>query len=285
MKISQLMMAAVLLAGALAVQAQTNTTTKIVTTTTTTISTTNNTTVTNVTTTTTTNVVPLTPPKNVWKSSVALGVTVARGNTDSTQASISGSTQKKWLQNSLIFGADGLYGETRPPGSPKETESAETAHGFSQYDRVFGANFYAYGRIDGFHDGIANIKYRLTLAPGLGYYFITNKTMDLMGEVGPGYIREQLGTNTESFATLRVAEKCHYLISPTAKAWETLEWLPQVDEFNNYIVNAELGIEARLTKGGKLSLRSVVQDSYNNVPAVGRLKNDLKIITSIVYNF
>jgi putative salt-induced outer membrane protein len=288
MKIAQLAMAAVQLAGAWATQAQTNTTT-VTTTTTTTVVTTNNTAITNIIIKTTTNTAPAQPKvpiaTNGWKSSVAVGVTVARGNTDTTQVAVSGSTQKKWLQNSLIFGADGLYGETKPPGSAKETESAETAHGFSQYNRVFGDNFYAYGLIDGFHDGIADIKYRLTLAPGIGYYFVTNKTMDVMGEIGPGYIREQLEGETESFATLRIAQKLHYNISPNARAWETIEYLPQIDEWNNYIVNVEVGIEAKLTKGNKLSLRSVVQDSYNNVPAAGRLRNDLKIITSLVYNF
>jgi putative salt-induced outer membrane protein len=290
MKIAHLAIVAVLLAGALATQAQTNTpTVTTTTTTTTTVITTNNTTITNITTKTTTNTAPAQPKvptaTNGWKSSVAVGVTIARGNTDTTQVAVSGSTQKKWLQNSLIFGADGLYGETKPPGSPKETESAETAHGFSQYNRVFGDNFYAYGLIDGFHDGIADIKYRLTLAPGIGYYFVTNKTMDVMGEIGPGYIREQLDGQTESFATLRIAQKLHYAISSNARAWETIEYLPQIDEWDNYIVNVEVGIEAKLTKGNKLSLRSVVQDSYNNVPAPDRLRNDLKIITSIVYNF
>jgi putative salt-induced outer membrane protein YdiY len=281
MRISQLAVAAVVLAGALATQAQTNTTTV----TTTTIITTNNITITNITTKTTPSQAKVLTPTNSWKSTVAFGVTVARGNTDTILASFSASTQKKWLQNFLIFGADGLYGETKPPGSPKETESAETLHGFSQYNRVFGDNFYGYGRIDGFHDGIADIEYRLTLAPGLGYYFITNKTMDLMGEFGPGYIREQLDGDTESFATLRIAEKFHYAISPNAKAWETIEFLPEINHFDNYIVNVELGVEAKLTKANKLSLRSVLQDSYNNIPAPGRYKNDLMLITSIVYNF
>jgi putative salt-induced outer membrane protein YdiY len=149
---------------------------------------------------------------------------------------------------------------------------------------VFGDNFYAYGRIDGFHDGIADIKYRVTLAPGLGYYFLTNKVTTLVGEVGPGYIREQLNGDTESFATLRVAEKFAWNISPSARFWQTAEWLPQVDNFDNYIVNIEVGVEAKLTKN-RLSLRSVIDDSYVNIPAVGRQRNDLKIITSIVYNF
>jgi len=280
-------MTAVLFLCTSAAQAQSNTTT-IVTTTTTTITTTNNVTTTNVTTTVTTNAPKpkIVVKTNGWKTSVAVGLTIARGNTDSTQASITGSTQKKWLQNSLIFESDALYGESRVPSQTKQQETAEVLHGYSQYDRVFGDRFYGYGRIDGFHDGIADIKYRLTLAGGLGYYFVTNKTMDVMGEIGPGYIDEKLDDHAETiYVTLRIAEKLHYIISPNAKAWETIEFLPQVDHFNNYIANAELGVEAKLTKGGKLSLRSVLQDNYYNVPAPGRLKNDLKLITSVVYNF
>jgi putative salt-induced outer membrane protein YdiY len=129
---------------------------------------------------------------NGWKSSISVGLTLARGNTDTTLASAAAATEKKWQQNDLAFGADGLYGETRPPGTPKPTESAETLHGFSQYNRFFGNGFYGFGRVDAFHDGIADIKYRLSLAPGLGYYFITNKITDLSAEIGPGYIKEQL---------------------------------------------------------------------------------------------
>jgi putative salt-induced outer membrane protein YdiY len=279
----RLIATATLLAGSLAAQAQTNIT----------HSTTNQTAVTNnqtiVTTTTVVTTAPahpvVPPPTYPWKSSVALGVTIARGNTDTTLASITLSTEKKWPQNDLVFGGDGLYGETKNPDQQKYTESAEVIHGYSQYNRTITDGLYGYARIDGFHDGIADIKYRITLAPGIGYYFISNKVADLSAEIGPGYIREQLDGETESFATLRVGEKFHYNISAHAKAWETIEYLPQVDRFNNYIVNAELGIEAALNKSSNLSLRSVLDDSYNNVPAVGRLKNDLKLITSLVYKF
>jgi putative salt-induced outer membrane protein YdiY len=266
---SRLVLAAILLAGAVAAQAQTNTS-----------SSTNQ---------TTTNAAPAHPkvptPTNGWKSTISFGLTLARGNTDTTMASATFNTQKKWPQNDLMFGADGLYGETKNPGTQKNTESAEVLHGFSQYNRTITDGLYGYARIDGFHDGIADIKYRLTPAPGIGYYFITNKIMALSAEIGPGYIREQLDGETESFATLRIGEKFHYAISPHAKAWESLEFLPQINRFDNYIVNAELGVEASLNKANNLSLRSVLQDSYNNIPAADRLKNDLKLITSVVYKF
>ena len=54
---------------------------------------------------------------------------------------------------------------------------------------------------------------------------------------------------------------------------------------NAEAVNAEVGVEAGLNKGNNLSLRSVLQDSYNTVPTLHRLKNDLKLITSLVYKF
>jgi len=62
-----------------------------------------------------------------------------------------------------------------------------------------------------------------------------------------------------------------------------LEFLPQVDKFKNYLLNAELGAEAALTK--KLSLRSYIQDNYVNIPAQGHLKNDVKLIAALGYKF
>jgi hypothetical protein len=50
-------------------------------------------------------------------------------------------------------------------------------------------------------------------------------------------------------------------------------------------VNAEIGVEAALNKSNKLALRSVLDDSFDNEPAAGRLKNDLKLITGITYKF
>jgi putative salt-induced outer membrane protein YdiY len=229
-----------------------------------------------------TNAVPKPP---VWKSSIALGLTLARGNTDTTQASIAASTEKQWSQNYLRFVADALYGESRPPNASHSSETAEVLHGASQFNHSFWENFFAYARVDGFHDGIADIKYRLTLSPGIGYYFVTNKTFDVSLEGGPGYIKEQLDGESESFATLRLAQKLHYAISPHARLWDVIEFLPQINRFNNYLVNAELGCEAGLSKSNTLSLRAVLQDSYNNVPAAGRLRNDLKLITSVVYKF
>jgi putative salt-induced outer membrane protein len=228
---------------------------------------------------------PGTNPPPRWQSSAALGLTLTRGNSDTTTLSIGAITQKKWDANDLSLGADGLYGTQKSAGAASTTETADLLHGFVQYNRLFSDRFYGYGRVDGLHDGLADIQYRLTLSPGAGYYFVKEKDTDVSIEIGPGWVDEKLGHTYENYAVLRVAQKLHQTLSDRSRIWETLEWLPQVDNLNNYIANVECGIEADLTKKKNLSLRVTLDDTYNNMPALGRLKNDLKLITAVAYKF
>ncbi|MEO6182808.1 MAG: DUF481 domain-containing protein [Verrucomicrobiota bacterium] len=186
-------------------------------------------------------------------------------------------TGKKWGQNELSFGADATYGENN------SVKNAESLHGFGQYNRLFTERAYGYLRLDGLHDAIADVEYRFTLSPGVGYYFIKEENTKLSGEVGPAFIYEKQGDDTKGYFTLRLAERFDHKLNNRAKIWQSLEILPQVDDFDNYIVNAEVGVETSLT--ARLSLRTFVQNTYDNQPARGREKNDLKLVTALAYKF
>ncbi len=218
-----------------------------------------------------------------WIGSVSAGVTLTRGNSDTLMATVTGVAGKKWGQNELSLGADGSYGETKPPGATNSVVNANAIHGFVQYNRLVSERLYGYGRVDALHDEVAAIRYRVSLGPGVGYYFIKVVHTDFSAEVGPGYVVERLGSDRSSFATMRFGEKFHHTLNDHVRLWQTLEWLPQVDKFDNYIINAEIGLEADLTKTKKLTLRSYLQDTYNNVPATGRRKNDVKLVTAFAY--
>ena len=57
--------------------------------------------------------------------------------------------------------------------------------GFGQYNRLFSERAYGYFRVDGLHDGVADIDYRLTVGPGVGYYLIKATNTTFRGEFGP----------------------------------------------------------------------------------------------------
>jgi Putative salt-induced outer membrane protein len=214
-----------------------------------------------------------------WDLSAAAGLTLTRGNSKTLLFTGNILGEKKWEQkNELSLGVDGVYGEN------SGVKNAEALHGFGQYNRLFTERLFGYLRVEGLHDAIADIKYRLTVSPGLGYYFIKEAATTFRGEIGPGYLYEKDDDGSHhSYMTLRLAERFEHKLNDHAKVWEAAEILPQVDKFDNYIVNAEVGVETSMSK--HLSLQTYLQDSYHSRPATGRLKNDIKLVAGIKYKF
>jgi putative salt-induced outer membrane protein YdiY len=218
------------------------------------------------------------PPKYPWESSLGAGLTLTRGNSDTLLVTASIQTDKKTPKNEISLGADGAYGENN------SVKNVDTVHGFGQYNHLFTEKFYAYGRVEGLHDGIADLQYRLTVGPGVGYYFLKETNTTFAGEIGSSYVTQRLGDVNDDYITLRLAENFEYKFKRFgARFWEKAEVLPQVDDFNNYILNAEVGIESSITK--TVSLKTFLVDNFNNQPAPGREKNDLKLVSGISYKF
>lgn len=218
---------------------------------------------------------PSQPPK--WESSAAVGLTLTSGNSDTLLATANFLTQRKWDSHELRFGADAAYGEQ------EDVKNNEVLRGFGQYNRLFSERCFGYVRAEAVHDAVADVEYRVTLSPGAGYYFIKNERTQLSLEVGPGVVFEKQGSEETTYFSLRVAERFEHKLSKTARIWQSAEWLPQVDNFDNYIINAEIGIAANLTE--KLELRAYLQDTYDNEPAPGRKSNDVKLVTALGYKF
>jgi putative salt-induced outer membrane protein YdiY len=226
---------------------------------------------------------PAVEKKPKWESSVALGFTLTRGNSETMLATVTAGTRKRWTNDEVNLGADATYGESTVNGV--NTVNANSAHGFLQYNRSFTERFYGYGRADGMFDDVADIYYRAGISPGVGYYFIKKKTDDLSLEIGPGYIWENVAGVVDDYATLRVGEKCHYALSDRARLTQTAEWLPALEDFNNYIINFMIGVEADLTADKKFTLGVFLYDNYDNIPAPGKRCNDIKLVVSVGYKF
>src|SRR5271154_4328922 len=121
------------------------------------------------------------PGAPVWHGDVALGLSLARGNANTFLLSGEASAENVWDKNDLKLGADGQYG-LNDWGQTNQTQSTEAIHGFLDYKRLFTERFYGDARIDGYHDDIASIQYRLVVGPAAGYYFIKSDATKLNGE-------------------------------------------------------------------------------------------------------
>lgn len=217
------------------------------------------------------------PPPPQWESSVNLGLSYTSGNSDTLLVTGGIETQKKTKRDEWDFGAKGAYGKN------DGAVNNNMATGWGQYNYLFTDRFYGYARVDALYDGIADIAYRVNLSPGVGYYLIKSAATLLSGEVGPGYVFEKKGGIDANYATIRFAERFEQKIGNNAKLWQSVSYLPQITDWGNYQLNAEIGIEAPLVKN--LSLRVVGSDTFNSQPAQGKKQNDLMLVGGIAYKF
>ena len=231
-------------------------------------------------------------PKDGWTTALNAGLTMTDGNSETMAANVGLTTEgvKDGL-GSVIAGADFNYGEstvsstaTDPAtGESVVTETEETtvenAKAFVNVKKTLSAKTFAY--LDGsvLYDDVALIDYRATLGPGLGFYLVKNDKRQLSLEAGPSYVWEKVDGASNDYLALRFAERYSCQATKTAKLVQSLEYVPEAEDFDNYLLTAEIGVEAAMND--HLSLRVVLQDKYDSTPAPGAERNDLSLIAGL----
>lgn len=223
----------------------------------------------------------------LWKTTVAAGANVTRGNSETMLLNGSVISAFKQEGNEARVGVEANYGEnqvTQGSGT-NETKKTDTsvnnARVFGEYRRLLSERTYAYGNAELLQDDIANIDYRAMVGPGIGRYFVMDTRQKLSAETGLTYIKTKQGGVTDDTVALRVAERYDLKVGTSAAVWESVEYLPSVDDFSQCLINAELGVEAAMN--ARLSLRVVLQDKYNSAPATGKDENDLAVVAGLSY--
>jgi putative salt-induced outer membrane protein YdiY len=226
-----------------------------------------------------------------WETTVALGVNLTDGNSETLGANASVVGQMESPRHDLRAGIEGSYGESRVDttvevgGTTVEVSerkaTTENAKGYVNYKRKF-PQLYAYTDDSILADDIAGIDYRLTLGAGVGRFLLDNGKVKLGVEGGCAFIREELKDDgSDDRLALRAAERCDVKLSDTAKVWESAEYIPDSADFGAYFANAELGLEAALN--ARSTVRVVVQDRFNSEPAPDRERNDVAVIGALTY--
>jgi len=214
-----------------------------------------------------------------WEGSLNLGATATTGNSRASTGNASIDTKLTQPESITHLGASATYGQS------EGQTTADKSNAFVQYNYLITGRFNAYLNLEWDRDRVADLVWRINAGPGLGYYLIKTPNASLISELGVSYIREKFeDVKFDDFYALRLAERGEWKITETAKLWEKAEYLPDVSDFKNkFLLKGEAGVEAAITI--KTSLRFLVQDIYDSVPAVGRRRNDTTYIASVGYKF
>lgn len=219
-----------------------------------------------------------------WDTSLAVGGNLTRGNSDTMGVNAALTTRRDYEKTEYRFGLEANYGEnttTAADGSDDTLKTTENAKLYANVKRKLGAP-YVYSDTSIFHDELADLDYRLIVSIGGGAYLLDDARDKLGLEAGLAYVVEAFksGANSDGLA-LRLAARHDHTFSATAKMWTAVEYLPQIEDFGDYLLSAEIGTETVLNSS--LNLRLVVQDRYDSTPSAGLDENDLSVIAALVF--
>jgi len=219
------------------------------------------------------------------ESELNLGLNLTEGNSETLGVN-AGLASKGKVNNADVNATLNVnYGESE---GDKNVDNAKVVGEIRQTlrDPVYG-----YFKADALTDDIAGIDYRVLAGPGVGTWLIKEEKAELGVEIGVSFLKEKkqgeisegdtitkVTLENEEFV-LRVGQTYSRALSETSKTWQSLEYLPFFDDFGVYLLNFEVGVEAKLTE--RSSLRLVLQNRFDSDPAPGRDDNDLSLIAGL----
>lgn len=229
------------------------------------------------------------PEQKGWETTANAGLTVQSGNSESVATEIGLNTKKKLTDAEILLGISGGYGKSSSTGNNR-SRTTDYGKAYGQYNHQINERAFFGLRVDGEHEGMADLAYRIRISPLLGYSLIKNDTTSLSFDAGPSFIieeREASATSArdrqESFG-LRFGERFEHKLSDTSKLYQTAEYYPTIKDWpDRDVINAEIGISTAITPKWDLTVKYVV--TYDNGVKFGKEGTDTRLVASTAYKF
>jgi putative salt-induced outer membrane protein YdiY len=234
------------------------------------------------------------PSIETWHGSINVAYQSARGNTYENSATVLANVNRRWEKDRINGNFGYYYSETGTTEENKE-KSTDRWEIEGQHDHFWSERFYIYENAKFEQDDIAGLDYRLRLGAGAGYQWLDGRNFDATGkwsfnqEVGAAWIKNSYvnadPSADDSYATVRYAHHLKYFPKWNEKVemFHNLEYLPQVDDWENYLIKADVGFTTKLVMDFNLLCK--IEWDYNSMPSVGRKSSDIRYIVGLGYQW
>jgi putative salt-induced outer membrane protein YdiY len=219
--------------------------------------------------------------ENKWGGDASVGLALARGNTETTNLSITLSA-KGPLSDAIDNTNKAYFLLNRE----KDITNAESMGLESQIQWKHTARFFSYYGIQGLRDRFKNYSYRLLPGLGIGYKIITSENLQLSANTGLSQVFTKYydSEETDSYTGLSLGNEFTWKVSATAEISQSLNLNADISELSHYFLQIEISLASAITKG--LSVKLTMMDKYDNKPVgVDIKKNDISFIAGLSVKF
>jgi putative salt-induced outer membrane protein len=219
-----------------------------------------------------------------WKDEAELSYIQTGGNTAITSLSAKNLlTYQATERIKLDWSVLALFAETEVDGNTEKTAeryATELRLEYALTERFYTA---AYG--GWLRDKFSGIEDQYYVGPAVGYKFFIGPKHFLSAETGVDYVKEDYTDNTDDdYMRGRVLGKYAFALTEKTRFSQSLEYLHDFDNSDNYNVNSETALTTALSD--KLSLKTSYIVKYDNEPIPEELEEtDTILAVTIIVNF
>ncbi len=219
--------------------------------------------------------------ENKWSGDAAVSLALARGNTDTTNFSLTLSA-KGPLSKSLDSTNKAFFLLSKE----EKLTHAESLSLESQISWHHTERFFSYCEILGLRDRFKNYSYRFLSSIGIGYKVMTTEKIQLSANAGISevFTKYHDSGDTDSYTGIALGNQFTWKISQSSEITQTLDINSDFSELSHYFLRFDISLASAITKG--LSVKLTLMDSYDNNP-IGKdiKKNDVSFLAGLSAKF
>ena len=218
----------------------------------------------------------------LWQRELSAGYNTMRGNTNTEQISLNAFVNRNRKQvDEWTFKGNMFYSEA------DKRIDAQKWYGMGRYAFSFGPKktWYNFYRMESDHDRFADIYYRLIPTSGIGYWLLDLPESKLLIECALGLEYTDYYGDKKSTSDLVAVPRLFYEqeIFKRGKFTQDIYVYPALTDPGSYRIHSESAFTFSINDS--FGLRLSLIDDYNSSPPEDAKKNDLTIMSSLVYSF
>ncbi len=219
--------------------------------------------------------------ENKWGGDAAVGLALARGNTETTNLSFTFSASGPLSES--IDSTNKAYFLLSRVGDITNAESLglDSKIQWKHTPRIF-----SYYGIQGLRDRFKNYSYRFLPGLGVGYKILVEENLQLSASAGLSQVFTKYydSDETDSYTGIALGNEFSWKVSPNAEISQSLNLNTDISELSHYFLQFEVSLASAITKG--LSVKLTLMDKYDNKPVgEGIKKNDVSFIAGLSAKF
>lgn len=219
-----------------------------------------------------------------WQNESQVGIVRTTGNTDTESYRVRQTVIYNSGDNSIKLKGSFLNATSKLQTTGEERETAKKWESDLRYERRIDRRWSV---LTGYlleSNKFAGYRQRHNSDIGLKYFLLRKPRFNIFLEAGYRYVHENSVDNSRDYNnTGRIYSEANYQLNFANKASLWGEYIPNLDNGDDYLINYEASVTSALTDS--FSLKVAFLSNFDNSPAAKKKKEDTTLTTSLVATF